>query len=129
MFTPEQQKEHRLQLADILEKHVKDNEYNHLTFTGTNFAESKTNSFKCYPCNTTHCAGGWAAVYQIGGLFDEEAPKHRKVTGCMSALDYVFGFGTYADIFAEYTQLRYKSKSRAQVIEELRTWEPWYNPA
>ena len=107
MFTPEQQKDHRLTLARHLSRNVKDSVYNH-------------NRYKA-------CALGRAAKLGIGGLSYEQSKgcsdgqvflpnvENGSLLLYGSAADYVFGKDSYEAIFNSYNKL-----TRKEVIKALR---------
>jgi hypothetical protein len=132
MFSLEQQKEHRLQLANILEHNVMDDNYSHLYFCEIKYKETP-DTFKVESCGTVHCAGGWAAVYRIGGLINPSSPHLPGTNSAypFTSIEMVFGTGSYDAIFSEIAKPLDEygfptkfNKKRNQVINELRTWEP-----
>jgi hypothetical protein len=116
IFTPRQQKRHRFQLAEHLEKNVTDEDYDHHTYFNTKRQKG--------------CALGHAAKAGIAGLYLCPIPtffdtypvletEHGQFEAPRSVADIVFGNEAYKNIFN--AMLDY---SREEIINVLRTWNP-----
>lgn len=100
MFSHEQQKAHRLQLADHLEQNVADEQYYQ----------------SWYWHNNMGCALGHAALVGIGGMSIRDGkPFLSAYMSPLDVADEVFGTEAYRFIFS----VRHAS-DRRRVIEKLR---------
>lgn len=102
-YTNEQQKDHRLQLADYLET-VPDENYNHINYIA--------------------CALGHAAMQGIGGLRNVDNFPMFKDHDSVDSAELIFGKGSYDTIFDTMSFIKYESRfrksTRLEVIEALR---------
>lgn len=105
MFTAEQQKAHRLQLADHLEQNVTDEQYAH--------------SYYWDISDSTGCALGHAANAGIAGMIldNNDDPSFDGMSPTESG-DVVFGVGAYDAVFTTYAN----DSGRAEAIEKLRNF-------